>query len=517
MSNLYLPLHVWDREVDSRLVVGYLASCIGIETVIGHEYNMSPMYEIDENAILFRAGMPLDHQIRGRWHKEISKRGGIVMTQDEEGVNNMPLKIEENDGRRIVNLDIHRIKKNTYKTSVQAVQDVSNQIAWSTLHRANICHKLENIESRSIAVNNIDVCSPARFDTLGNFGALFQQRLSESMKNIYGDYLLILDNFSVDARGQKGIIDPTKDMREAGHTEQEIKDYLEEVGQNRSIEEKARGEFAELVEEIATRIPEINIVFRPHPVLDQRYWREKFSVYRNINIVDKGAIHAWIYGSMATLHSGCTTGLEAYGACKKTYDVSGLIGPRINGVKNSLISRTQQVIKERRELMISIKDVWQQYKKNERLLVSKKKNHEYKGSERVVSEGVDQAIMILKGNCSDVAKNIWQMLALDNAEDVIGSTSALSYIVEKSIHSNKSNSRSIESMVNDGYTMKIQPNNGKSRYVSELEISNRVRDIWLAFNELGAKLPLPIVESLGINLYRLKIVKENGKRQGLII
>ena len=45
----------------------------------------------DENAILFRAGGPLNHSIRGRWHNLISSRGGIVITQDEEGINKVPL------------------------------------------------------------------------------------------------------------------------------------------------------------------------------------------------------------------------------------------------------------------------------------------------------------------------------------------------------------------------------------------------------------------------------------------
>ena len=66
-------------------------------------------------------------------------------------------------------------------------------------------------------------------------------------------------------------------------------------------------------------------MFRPHPVLCHKYWYEKFNNISNITIAEKGPIHAWIYGSLATVHSGCTTGLEAYGANRLTIDISDLI------------------------------------------------------------------------------------------------------------------------------------------------------------------------------------------------
>lgn len=503
MSNLYLPLHVWDREIDSRLVIGYLASCAGIDTVIGHEYNMSPMYKRDNNAILFRAGGPLDHHIRGNWHSDVTERGGMVMTQDEEGVNNMPLLIGERSGSQVINLDISRIKENMYKTSIKAIKDVKHQIAWSKLHRANMCHKLENIESRSIAANNIEVCSPARFDTLGQFGAVFQNRISESIKNIYGSYILILDNFSVDARGQKGIVDPTKDMIEAGHTKEEIKNYLDQWSKKRIIEKKARDDFAELVKRISVEIPEINIIFRPHPVQDPRYWQKEFSLHKNISIVDKGPIHAWIYGAVATLHSGCTTGLEAYGAKKKTYDVSGIISPRIPSVENSLISQTQQKVTDQEELIKEIKERWIWSQKQENMCAKDAK----RGGDKIYNtEGeVYSALDLLKNNCESVAMNIWKEIGVKNASDTIGSRSAISYILERTLKASKNNFVSVETMLDEGCLMKIGPNRGKSRYVTEIEIAKRIKDIWCTFYEFGVCLPKPTVQKIGINVFRLKV------------
>ena len=64
MNNIYLPLHVWDREFESRLVIAFLEAWKGNTAIIGHEYNISKLYGKDENAILFRAGGPLNHSIR---------------------------------------------------------------------------------------------------------------------------------------------------------------------------------------------------------------------------------------------------------------------------------------------------------------------------------------------------------------------------------------------------------------------------------------------------------------------
>ena len=112
---------------------------------------MSPMYPRDKHACLFRAGAPLDHHIRGGWHRDITIRGGTVITHDEEGVNNMPLDIEKTNRGKIVHLDMERINLVKKKCSIEAMNNVKHQIAWSKLHRANICHHLESLESRAIA------------------------------------------------------------------------------------------------------------------------------------------------------------------------------------------------------------------------------------------------------------------------------------------------------------------------------------------------------------------------------
>ena len=357
MNNIYLPLHVWDREFDSRLAVAYLEACKGNRSIIGHEYNIAPCYKHDHNALLFRAGQPLDHSIRGNWHKEIKDRGGIVITHDEEGINNMPFDFVKVGQDKTATLNLDKINEFPHKGSPQAFKNVSMQIAWGDLHRAFQCHQISNIESRSIAINRIVSKSSVRFDLLGDFGEELNKRYVDSINNIYGKYILVLDNFSVDHRGQKGMVDPSQDLKQAGFSDDAINTYVQDLADNAKIEEEARQDFANLIMRIAKNNPYLNFVFRPHPVLDPRYWQDAFASSKNISIAERGPIHAWIYGATATIHSGCTTGLEAYAADRNTYDVSELISSRSSNIQASLIGQSRKEIKSASSLESELKKI----------------------------------------------------------------------------------------------------------------------------------------------------------------
>ena len=111
------------------------------------------------------------------------------------------------------------------------------------------------------------------------------------------EYILVLDNFSVDHRGQKGMVDPSQDLKQAGFSDDAINTYVQDLADNAKIEEEARQDFANLIMRLAKNNPYLNFVFRPHPVLDPRYWQDAFASSKNISIAERGPIHAWIYES----------------------------------------------------------------------------------------------------------------------------------------------------------------------------------------------------------------------------
>ena len=84
MSNIFFPLHVWDREFDSRLLLSIVLAqdknnCI----IFGHEYNMLPLLGKTKVQYMFRTGQA-ERTYRSEWDKAIKSTGGLSILQDEE-------------------------------------------------------------------------------------------------------------------------------------------------------------------------------------------------------------------------------------------------------------------------------------------------------------------------------------------------------------------------------------------------------------------------------------------------
>ncbi len=69
----------------------------------------------------------------------------------------------------------------------------------------------------------------------------------------------------------------------------------------------------QLVNQIAQRFPDANIVFRPHPFEDDAIYYEKLNIqqYKNLYISRIGSIDQWIVRSTLLIQRGSTTSLEA--------------------------------------------------------------------------------------------------------------------------------------------------------------------------------------------------------------
>lgn len=500
MKRIYLPLHVWDREFDSRLVIAYVEACKGNTAILGHEYNMAPLYEVDDGAILFRAGGPLDHSIRGKWHNQVHNNGGIVMTQDEEGINNMPFIFKQKDGSKFAALDLAKIQERPNLSGIKAFEDVKFQLAWSNLHRSCQCHQVQNIESRSIAINKILSTSSVRFDLIGELGRILQNRLVQSIQNVYQNYVLVLDNFSVDQRGRKGINDPSKDLRENGWSDQQIKEYKTKIEKNRIIEARARSDYLKLIEELALENPDINFIFRPHPVLDSTYWHAGIGNIKNVSIVEKGSIHAWIYGATATIHSGCTTGLEAFAAKIPTLDVSSLISPRSSSIKASLIGQAANIHTSHADIKRTVRSLWKR-KHSSNLSNQETSSGKEAFAHLEMANPIDHVLAIFERNSQLVAQRIQDQLALVNGDHVIGSNSALSTIIKVSTQSRNSRIQNISHDIFNNKVKKEGPNLGKSRFVSLKEVKTRINHIKEGFDTLGFKSRPVQVRKIGINTF----------------
>ena len=97
MGLKFLPLHVWDREFDSRLILALTLANEGNSVLIGNEHNIRPMLGKSKYQFLLRSGFACNGD-RHIWDRDVANANGTVVLHDEEGVNNMHLELQRVNG-----------------------------------------------------------------------------------------------------------------------------------------------------------------------------------------------------------------------------------------------------------------------------------------------------------------------------------------------------------------------------------------------------------------------------------
>lgn len=80
-----------------------------------------------------------------------------------------------------------------------------------------------------------------------------------------------------------------------------------------SFYEKLFEEYAIMLKAVSARFPSINFILRPHPSENQERWRQVLAGLPNVHVIFEGSVVSWILASLGMIHTGCTTGIEAWG------------------------------------------------------------------------------------------------------------------------------------------------------------------------------------------------------------
>ena len=92
MGLVTLPLHIWDRELDSRILLSALLLSDNHQVILGHEYNISPLYKKIPYIFHYGPGRPVFNVPRTTdWYEPIVANGGFNGLVFEEGVNDIML------------------------------------------------------------------------------------------------------------------------------------------------------------------------------------------------------------------------------------------------------------------------------------------------------------------------------------------------------------------------------------------------------------------------------------------
>ena len=305
-----LPIHIWDRELETRILIAALALNNRSDVILGHEYNISPLYKKISNIYHYGAGRPINVSPRtDEWYEPIVENNGHVGLVYEEGINDIFSPIASDSFVGINN---------------RSIEALTTQYGWCIEELRLILSTIREKQLKKKIIEKYKIVGNPRFELQGSIGKDYFKDTAEGLKNIFGKYFLISDNFgATEIYGSKSPISIKRDVRQVANGEkadQINQRYMDVVDQINS----SKVEFIKIINSIVQQFPSITFLFRPHPLADCSQWYSNLVKSRNLIILMRDSIEPYIFGSMGMIHAGCTTGIQSELASVETIDVTKL-------------------------------------------------------------------------------------------------------------------------------------------------------------------------------------------------
>ena len=283
---LHMLMEVKARELEGRTLLALEAASRGFQVLLG---NKTDIY----NGIVagfLPPGIFFDKSLtRGKedYLKKVLKAGCQIVSQDEEsGL-----------------LDFSYDRFLSVRSTPETVSMARALFCWGTHDYNSWVKHYPEAQKRIFATG-----SP-RVDFWRSDFQKYAEKKIKSHRHKYGKFILISSNFP----GVNGYMS-RHELIENAKRIKSIKNEQEERERHQIFAEdqKMFDHFAELIIQLSEKFPEINFVIRPHPTEKISGWKQKLPIRNNIHVVSEGTINSWIRASMAILHNGCTSGIEAY-------------------------------------------------------------------------------------------------------------------------------------------------------------------------------------------------------------
>lgn len=298
---LYLPIEVAARELDSRLLIAHMALQRGFEVVLGQKWLMY------DNAGYMPAGAFLVKTLTSGDSvamRAASRAGHFVVALDEE----MPGLVAAEQGLRWV--------------SSKAVDAAAMIATAGHDHHDAMKRKFPAQAAKMV------VCGNPRWDLLRPEFRAWHERDVARIAAKHGSFLLINTNF--------GLLNSAKGPPEkiAGTLVRSGKIDLSRPGDVAYLEESHKVQQANmaaidgLIGELPRRFPGHRVILRPHPGENLQFWENKLRNSPQVIAVREGSAVPWILASDILIHTGCTTGVEAFAVGKPAISLQSISSPR---------------------------------------------------------------------------------------------------------------------------------------------------------------------------------------------
>lgn len=281
MGIIFLPSEIYHREFDYKLALSVQLASLGNYVIAGYDKHFNHIIRASPpGALLEKSASTV--VFNGRIKPTVDN-GGQVIVNDEEGFNNL-----------------HEEHKNQWlnRVDVRSIEAISSYLCWGK-YDYSFFSRIKSLKEKMIVAGN------CRRDLLEDFGRQFYADEVEAIRNLYGDCLLFIDNFCVECWRQD--YKPPVFAVSIDKNKEAYKEYCDSI----SEQSEAREYFAEYIHQVAKAFPSRQIIIRPHPVADPRWWHSKFWSYRNVHIIFHHSIEPWIHACSALISMGCTTAIQA--------------------------------------------------------------------------------------------------------------------------------------------------------------------------------------------------------------
>jgi surface carbohydrate biosynthesis protein len=330
--NIYIHLEIASRELDSKLLLAVLAASKG------HQVVVSSLREIT-NGLKMGALKP------GIFHTKSLTPGKVKIDIHQKIIDNGSkiTSIDEEAGISFDGYEVMAITRYSDKTIAQS----SAVFGWG-LEDSDTLKSIYHLNLQKIHMTG----SP-RVDLWKTF---FSDYWIKPKGMPSKPFLLVSSNLhSLDI---SLLHEQFKSLKSSGYMKRDP-NVFKNLMYNQAESIKKLYEFIIAIEYLAKNNNGYDIVLRPHPTENVKAWENYLDGIPNVHVIRQDAITGWIKNSFATMHSGCTSAIEATISKKPvlTYNPLGLA--HIENLANTLgykINSKEELLKKTNELFDFYKD-----------------------------------------------------------------------------------------------------------------------------------------------------------------
>ena len=285
MRPFYLLIEEVNREFLSRLLIAREASARGHPVVVGQQWWMAANFSaLPPGVVLFKG----NNRVQGNFMREAQRAGHRVASIDEEAfVSSSETEIAAQ-----------------YDPSVEPLCDLF--LVQGEFQGTAVGRKFPSSEKRIMIAGN------PRADLLMDPAFRPDDPLVNRYREEHGRFLLVNTNFTTINPKFGDVYTYFQVCSRLGVLDDPIMAPMDRFLQWCNWERANFRAIIHVVKRLAGDLRDQRIVLRPHPSEKAEIWREMFHDDLHVDVIADGDHLAWIDASDLLLHSGCSTGLEAY-------------------------------------------------------------------------------------------------------------------------------------------------------------------------------------------------------------